>query len=49
MPNKLVEYVAAPFPLTLSPSKGERSHNLGVATGTPIAPFNAKEHEVTQQ
>ena len=28
MPNKLVEYVAAPFPLTLSLSKGERSHNL---------------------
>ena len=28
MPNKLVEYVAAPFPLTLSLSKGERSPNL---------------------
>ena len=28
MPNKLVEYPAAPFPLTLSLSKGERSHNL---------------------
>jgi len=28
MPNKLVEYVAATFPLTLSLSKGERSHNL---------------------